>query len=167
MKYSVTVNETVYEVDVNNDGTTTTVKLNGKQVDFKFMSGRDKHHFLMLLDAKTHDTEVFEYNGFLNVFMHGHEFECYVEDQRLVEIRKAAGMKLTDHHKELHAPMPGLVMRILKNVGDQVKKGDSVMVVEAMKMENELKSPTDGVIKDIHAVAGKPVDKGAILITFT
>jgi biotin carboxyl carrier protein len=67
---------------------------------------------------------------------------------------------------ELKAPMPGLVLNILANEGDTIAKGDSLLVLEAMKMENIIKSPTEGVIKKIHAVKGTAVEKNQLLISF-
>ena len=167
MKYIVTINEREYEVAIDDLGEKLAIAVNGKALESNVISGKNQHHFLMLLDSKAYDAEVFRDNGNTCVFLHGREFDCLVEDQRLVAIRKAAGLRTDAGKRELHAPMPGLVMRILKSVGDTVKKGDPLLVVEAMKMENELKSPSEGSIKEIHAVVGKAVDKGAVLITFS
>lgn len=166
MKYVVTISEKEYEIAIRDNGDDLAIAVDGRDLSTSVISGDNRHQFLMLLDKKSYDTEVFKSNGNLSVFLHGREFDCVVEDQRLVAIRKAAGIKLDTGKKELHAPMPGLVMRVLKSVGDNVRKGDALIVVEAMKMENELKAPTDGTIREIHAVVGRPVDKGAVLITF-
>jgi acetyl/propionyl-CoA carboxylase alpha subunit len=66
----------------------------------------------------------------------------------------------------LKAPMPGLINKILIKKGDAVKKGDTLMVLEAMKMENNLKAPHDAVIKDITVNIFKPVEKNEILAVF-
>jgi biotin carboxyl carrier protein len=67
---------------------------------------------------------------------------------------------------DIKAPMPGMVLNILVNEGDTVKKGDALLILEAMKMENILKSPSDGVIKKIAAVKGTAVEKNQLLIQF-
>ncbi len=64
----------------------------------------------------------------------------------------------------IKAPMPGRVMRVLVAVGDRVIARQGVVVVEAMKMENELRSPRDGVVKEVAAVAGAAVETGAVLV---
>ncbi len=166
MKYVVTVGEREFEVDIREDGGAVEVVVNGKALNTRIVADKEDHRFLMLLEAKSYDTEVFRNNGETNVLLHGREFGCVVEDQRLVAIRKAAGVTGGAARKELHAPMPGLVVKILREVGSQVKKGEPLLVVEAMKMENELKSPSDGVIREIAATVGKPVEKGALLVTF-
>jgi biotin carboxyl carrier protein len=67
---------------------------------------------------------------------------------------------------EVKAPMPGLVLEIRVNVGDAVKKGDAILVLEAMKMENILKSPTDGTVSKINVKKGIAVEKNQVLINF-
>jgi pyruvate carboxylase subunit B len=64
----------------------------------------------------------------------------------------------------LVAPMPGLVVRVNVAVGDVVEAGAGLVVMEAMKMENELRAPAAGRVGAVHAVAGKPVEKGAVLV---
>lgn len=73
-----------------------------------------------------------------------------------------AGKKVND----IKAPMPGMVLNILVSEGQEVKKGEALLVLEAMKMENILKSPSDGVIKKIAAVKGTAVEKNQLLIQF-
>jgi biotin carboxyl carrier protein len=67
---------------------------------------------------------------------------------------------------DIKAPMPGMVLNILVTEGQEVKKGDALIVLEAMKMENVLKSPTDGVIKKIAINKGVAVEKNQLLIQF-
>jgi len=62
------------------------------------------------------------------------------------------------------APMPGRVVRILVEPGQQVKSGEGIVVVEAMKMENELSAPRDGVVTQVHVSEGDTVESGAALI---
>ena len=65
---------------------------------------------------------------------------------------------------EVRAPMPGLVLDVLVEEGDEVTTDEGLLVLEAMKMENELKAPSGGVVTAIHAAGGDAVDKGALLI---
>jgi biotin carboxyl carrier protein len=67
---------------------------------------------------------------------------------------------------EIKAPMPGLVLDIIAEVGQEVNEGDNILILEAMKMENNIKSPTTGVIKEIKCEKGAAVEKNEVLILF-
>lgn len=66
--------------------------------------------------------------------------------------------------ESINAPMPGLVLKIMVSEGQALKKGDPVLILEAMKMENVFKAPEDAVVKAIKVAEGKAVEKGAVLI---
>lgn len=84
------------------------------------------------------------------------------------ELLKNLGLENSSSKKvlELKAPMPGLVISISAKDGDTIAKGDTLLVLEAMKMENIIKSPTDGVIKKIHISKATAVEKNQLLISF-
>ena len=65
---------------------------------------------------------------------------------------------------EIKTAMPGKVVRVLAQVGAEIKQGDGVIIVEAMKMQNEMKSPKDGVIKEIRFAEGATVNAGDVLV---
>ena len=69
------------------------------------------------------------------------------------------------HHLNVKAPMPGLILKIKKNVGEKVEQGESVIILEAMKMENDLKAPTSGIIEEVFVKEGSAVEKGFNLFT--
>lgn len=81
---------------------------------------------------------------------------------KLLGIDKAGGKALG----ELKAPMPGLVLKMLVKEGDAVKKNDPLLVLEAMKMENVIKSTGDAIVKKIHAKERAAVEKGQLLLSF-
>jgi len=87
---------------------------------------------------------------------------------RYDELLQSLGMDSLHDQKEaeIKAPMPGRVLDIMLSVGSAVVKGDGVLVLEAMKMENVIKSPTDGVIKKIAVEKGWAVEKGEVLVEF-
>ena len=68
--------------------------------------------------------------------------------------------------KEIKAPMPGLILDLKVKPGDQVKKGDVILILEAMKMENILKSPGDGIVKEVKVILKQSVEKNQVLIQF-
>ncbi len=103
----------------------------------------------------------------LTLLYNGQKFNASITEP-LDEILKSMGLEnaLTPKISDLKAPMPGLVLQVLVNPGDQVAKGDKILVLEAMKMENAIKSPTDGIIDDIFVQQAQAVDKNQILVTF-
>ena len=66
---------------------------------------------------------------------------------------------------KISAPMPGTIVKVEVSVGDAVKSGQTLVVLEAMKMENEIKAPGDGVVASINTSKGTNVDSGALLVT--
>lgn len=84
------------------------------------------------------------------------------------ELLKKLGMNSAGSNavKEIKAPMPGSILSLTVQAGDSVKKGDSLLILEAMKMENVIKSPTDGVIKELKVTTGQNVEKNQFLISF-
>jgi biotin carboxyl carrier protein len=89
-------------------------------------------------------------------------------DIRLLDPRKLRHSKSNDHHgdglAEIRTAMPGKIVRIIAQAGEEVKKGDGVIVVEAMKMQNEMRSPKDGVIKEVKVEEGSTVNAGELLV---
>jgi len=90
-----------------------------------------------------------------------HTFELL--DDRKHRMHKAGGNFSLEGPQRIDAPMPGKVVRVLVKQGDSVEEGQGLVVVEAMKMENELKSPKAGVVRELHAQEGQPVEAGAKL----
>jgi biotin carboxyl carrier protein len=101
------------------------------------------------------------------ISVNGNKYQLHVKD-RFDELLKSLGMDNLAASKvnEIKAPMPGLVLDIRVAEGDEVKKGDPILVLEAMKMENILKSPTDGIVKKINVKKGLAVEKNQVLIYF-
>jgi biotin carboxyl carrier protein len=84
-------------------------------------------------------------------------------DERRLRLRRASGKFTLEGPQRVDSPMPGKVVRVLVKQGDQVQEGQGLIVVEAMKMENELKSPKAGVVSELLAQEGQAVEAGAKL----
>jgi len=100
------------------------------------------------------------------VILRGHRYEFSVEDPRSLRSRRA-GAGAADGPRTLHSPMPGRVIRILLPQGSEVAAQQGVLVVEAMKMQNELKSPKAGVVTKMLVSEGDTVAAGQPLATIT
>jgi len=104
-------------------------------------------------------------NRQFQIAVNGASFSVHLADQ-YEQLIKAMGLNNSQQQKQnsLKAPMPGLVLEIQVQVGQTVSKGDTLLILEAMKMENVLKAAADGVIKSIHVQKGAAVEKGALLL---
>jgi biotin carboxyl carrier protein len=99
------------------------------------------------------------------IFVAGQRFEVNVEDERT---RTLEGLTSTGIHSGLatvEAPMPGLVVNVTVEAGTSVSAGQTVVILEAMKMENDLASPITGTIKEVQVNTGQTVDQGQTLVT--
>ena len=92
------------------------------------------------------------------------QFAIEILDERRLRMRRATGKFTLEGKQTLTSSMPGKVVKVLVAVGDEVKEGQGLVVVEAMKMENEMRSPRDGKVVELHVVEGQAVDGGARLV---
>ena len=138
------------------------------------------------IDSRKYELEAHEIKDDVYLFKHeGQVYECRVDrneknkEQFQVQLRNQSfTINLYDPKRlrgsqgkqeqgegiaEIVAPMPGKVVRLLVEAGAEIKTGDGVIVVEAMKMQNEMKSPKDGIVKEIRAAAGDTVNGGEVL----
>ncbi len=99
------------------------------------------------------------------IFLAGQRFEVFVEDERTRLLAGLAHHRTTHSTANIQAPMPGLVVNVLVQSGDTVTQNQTVVVLEAMKMENDLPAPTAGMVKEVRVSKGQTVDQGEILVT--
>ena len=102
-------------------------------------------------------------NG-LTVVTNGEHVDAVVLDERAARLASAAGGRQRSSQTTIQAPMPGLVVAVPVEVGQAVAKGTTLVVLSAMKMQNELTAPADGMVKEILVSAGQTVDQGQALV---
>jgi len=119
--------------------------------------------YSILLDGRSYEARVEQADGRMVVFIDGHRFEIEVRDPRRWS-RQAAAQGV-EGRLNLTAPMPGKIVRVLVAEGDTVAAGQGLLVVEAMKMQNELKSPRAGCVVALPAREGATVAAGEVLAT--
>lgn len=124
----------------------------------------------VLQDAVSVDVEVVA-SSFSNrsytLQINGNTYTVQIENE-LDALIETLGLTLgaSSIVNEIHAPMPGLILEVQVAAGQEVKKGDFLCVLEAMKMENTLLASRDGIIKSVKIAKGETVDKGDLLIEF-
>ncbi len=120
-------------------------------------------------DRVSYNVEVLpDVDGKRQIKVNGNVYETETID-KFDELLKSLGMEKGGAGKvnELKAPMPGLVLEINVKPGDQLQKGDRILVLEAMKMENVIKSPADVTVASIEVEKGKTVDKNQVMVRFS
>lgn len=136
-------------------------------VDTEVLADGSAH---VLYNNKSYNIELITENNLdktLIIKVNGSVYHIAIEDQ-YDQLLKKLGLDGAQSNKvsEIKAPMPGLVLNVMVAEGQSVEKGDSLLVLEAMKMENVIKSPTSGLIKKILISKGIKVEKNEILIQF-
>lgn len=164
--YKIKVNDTYnFDLSAVNDA----LQLNGETIPADVRELQDGHlHFIY--KNKSYNAEVVSENHEEKtsvIKINGKLYEVAIEDQ-FDSLLKAMGMGAGSGKtaREVKAPMPGLVLNVSVVEGQEVQKGDNLLVLEAMKMENMLKSVTEGVIKKINVSTGDKVEKNQVLIEF-
>ena len=157
------------EFKVELDKTGNAGLLNGDSFEWDVLKVKD-NYYSVIKDNKSYNLEVLEVKAVEKSFLikvDGIKYLFNAKD-KYDELLHSLGMDSMASVKvsDLKAPMPGLVLEVSVAVGQEVIKGETLLILEAMKMENVIKSPTDGVIKSIAINKGETVEKNQIILNF-
>ena len=165
MKYSTSVGDKTFIIDVNRDGEVT---VDGQVIPVDFLSLERSNDFSLLLNNHSYEMLVSEQDSDYQVLAMGHLFTVHVEDERARRLAQASrGFIPGSGEIQVKAPMPGLIVAIPVTEGQIVKRGDVLVVLESMKMENELKAPRDGSVTGVRVQLRQNVEQGQMLVTIT
>ena len=165
MKYHVTLRQRTYVIDV--DGGAVTVDGERLESHWADIPGTPLIHLLLGKDSWTVACQQLDGRRWA-LGAAGERFEVEVQDDRSRQIEALTGQgRKAAVGGVVKAPMPGLVVRVEVSEGQVVEVGEGLVVVEAMKMENELRASHAGVVEQIHVSAGQRVEKGAPLVTLS
>jgi len=142
------------------------VSVDGKvyEVDFESVSGQPVYS--LIVDGRSHESYIYQGEENWQVLLRGRLYPVTVEDEREKRLRAAAGGGVAETGEfHLRAPMPGLVVAVHVTEGQQIKKGQVILILESMKMQNELKAPRDGTIGRIRIKAGETVEQRQTLLS--
>lgn len=164
MKLRAQIGEESHEIDITRDGMRVYADVDGRKYELD-ASEPEPNVFLFKHGGRIHEAYVSARgpDDPLSVVTGGTEFEIKVIDAKRLRGSGAS----SDHaggHAEIRTAMPGKVVRILVREGDSVAKGDGVIVVEAMKMQNEMKAPKAGTVSQIKVAEGDTVGAGDVLV---
>ena len=160
MKYIATVNDRQYVIEINREGK---IVFEGETrvVDFKVLD--EGTLYSLLIDQESYEALVERRRGDCHVLMHGDLYTVHVADEREQRLARATFVPPSGD-LAIAAPMPGLIVEVAVQEGQEVGQGDNLVVLESMKMGNELKAPRAGVVKHVHVKAGDSVDQGQTLV---
>ncbi len=159
MKYVTVIEDQSYEIEIDQDGA---VMVDGelRDVDFLNLGGS---LYSIITENKSLEAVIDDDDGKIAVMMGGQLFETQVLDERaMLLVQRRGGLKITSG--EVTAPMPGLIVMVTVALDQIIEQGDTVVILESMKMQNELKSPVAGVVRAIQVETGQAVDKGDMLV---
>ncbi|TAE75010.1 MAG: acetyl-CoA carboxylase biotin carboxyl carrier protein subunit [Bacteroidetes bacterium] len=156
--------------DFNFENTEEGIKINQKLLDLDIFELKLNQSYHILHQNQSYNVDILKANYADKVFsvkINGNIYEINAKNNLDLLLAKMGMDKLTENKTEnLKAPMPGLIVEIKVTEGQNIKKGEPILILEAMKMENILKSPADATIKNIRIKKGENVEKNQILIEF-
>jgi biotin carboxyl carrier protein len=163
MKYLTTINGTTFDIEIQNDGT---LLVNGEKRAVDFLSYGDEALYSIIMDTVSHELLIDEQDGEYEILMRGKRYTGTVLDERAQLVASRGSSKMVDSGEiSIRAPMPGLIVAIPVQEGQEVKAGQTVVILESMKMQNELKSPRDGIVQRLSVESGQSVEQNKLLVT--
>ncbi len=163
LRYFARIGNREHAVDIEDDGGVPRVTLDGVPVDADLTLLAEPSLFSLLLDGHSREMVLAGRRGTVHVSLDGESIEVEVFDEvsrALSEFGGGAGTGSLD----VAAPMPGVVVSIPVAVGDRILAGQAVVVLEAMKMQNELSAESDGIVERVDVKVGDSVAGGAVLV---
>lgn len=160
-RYVVTVGQNDFALAIASDGDIT---LDGERIapDIQQL---DTRTYSVLFDGTSYNVIAEKSDGVVRLLVNGSYHEAMVESERSRLLKSFDAQSATGHRRmEIHAPMPALVVKVEVGVGDEVTSGQGLIILEAMKMENEIKSHSAGKVREIFVEKGAAVEKGELLI---
>ncbi len=161
MKYFARIGNNEYEVEI----TDSQILLEGEPVDVDIVRSGIPELYSVLFGGQSHEMLITSDRFNYTVSIRSEQFQVQVQDERARRLNQARKMPaLPDGELAITAPIPGLVVKVLINAGDAVEEGQPLVILEAMKMENEIRSTRAGVAKSILATPGQRVEQNAVLV---
>jgi|SRR3972149_6397562 len=163
MKYITTVNGKEYNIEILDEQH---ISLGQELLDVDFKSVADQPVFSLIIDGKSYEAYVYPEEESIQVLFRGRSFSITVEDEREKRLKAAGGSTVSENAEFLlRSPMPGLVISLPVSEGQKVKKGEVLLILESMKMQNELKSPRAGILSRVKVKPGDNVEQRQILLS--
>lgn len=162
--FVVSINTSKWNVKVLSDEE---LLVDEKKYNYELIPVCNNSYFLKL------NNEVFELtseklnNEVFKILLNGNDFDVTIRtalQEKAFRLLENSAVS-QQHHLDVKAPMPGMILKIRKKAGEKIEQGESVIILEAMKMENDLKASASGIIENIFVKEGSAVEKGTVLFS--
>jgi len=160
MIYTFRFRDKIYRTEIEEGKKSAEIEIDGKRFPVEFQRV-EEHFYSAMLDGRSYEVGVLRRGKKVEVFIGGDLYEFEVTSERGVG-REGEG--LISGIQQVTSPMPSRVVKLLKKEGEGVEEGEGVVVVEAMKMESELKSFIRGKVKEVKVKEGDAVEGGTVLL---
>ena len=161
MKYFATVGDREFEIEIVDSQ----VLVDGEPVDVDLQQSGASGLFSALVNGDSYELFVENQGGAYAVTLRGEQIHVAVEDERSRRLSAGRRGPALPHGKlPVRAPIPGLVIKVLVAEGDTVAEDQPLVILEAMKMENEIRALRAGVVRKVEVAAGERVEQNALLL---
>lgn len=161
MRYYAEVGGNEYAIDIENDGT---VLVDGEAVEVDLKQSGAPELYSILLGGRSYELLIEASRYSYAVTLRGELYQVQIEDERARRLNASRKLVLPEGELAVTAPIPGLVVKLLVAEGDAIQEEQPLLILEAMKMENELRAARAGIIKQVKVVPGQRVEQNAVLI---
>ena len=163
MKYVTTIDDRQFIVEILDDHH---IVVDGVKFEMNFIPVGNQPVFSLILDGHSYDAHVSQEDRLWQILVQGQMYYAQVEDEREKRLRSSMeGMVAGQDEFHLKAPMPGLVVAVPVQEGQLVEKGDVLVILESMKMQNELRAPRQGLVARLRVAPGDRVEKKDTLLS--
>ena len=167
MKIFAECQDQLFEFDYNENDGNPVLKMDGKSQEYSFLS-LGQNRYSLIHNDKSHLLHIVKENGIYHVHLDGYHFPFRVEDERMRALRELVTKTVKSSGSyTVKAPIPGLITQIKVKEGDDINANDGLIILEAMKMENEIKAGQGGKITRIYVSQNSPVEKDQDLLVIT
>lgn len=163
MAYEVKIDELVYRVEVERDAGVYKVKL-GDKVYSVDVAQPLPFSYSLIINGYSYAVDITPRGDQKDILVSGKTFRAEVYDENKKPLLSKKKLDHLEGEQKIISSMPGKVISILTQAGQRVEKGSGVIIIQAMKMENEIKAPKDGEIKDIRVTEGQTIEVGQVLL---
>ncbi len=161
MKYYARIGQNEYEIEIDGDR----LLVDGEPVQIDLHQTGDPELYSMLYEGRSYELLVEEDRYRYGVTLRGDRYDVLVEDERQRRLNAGRGLPtLPDGELAVPAPIPGLVVKVLVAAGDVIEEGQPLVILEAMKMENEIRARRGGTVSKVQVQPGQRVEQNGVLL---